>query len=70
MKERRQTECGQDEGDSNRGDGQSQSETEGWRLCIPEKDRKRVRQRYIKRTRQRGMGGIKREELKRCHRRS
>ena len=40
--ERRQTECGQDGGESNRGDGQSQRETEGWRVCIPGKDRKRV----------------------------
>ena len=58
--ERRQTECGQDGGESNRGDGQSQRETEGWRVCIPGKDRKRVGQRNIKRTRQRGMGGIER----------
>lgn len=48
MKERRQTECGQDGGDSNRGDGQSQSETEGWRLCIPEKEKKSRAEKHKK----------------------
>ena len=41
-------ECGQDGGDSDRGDGQSQRKTEGWRVCVPGKQRKRGAEKHEK----------------------